>query len=70
MGLVKLASKHIWKKMHIKYNRLCNKVGVKALQMNIIIIIIRFIHECIFIKFGYPLTLVIDQKVHFTNEVI
>jgi hypothetical protein len=29
-----------------------------------------FVHECIFTRFGCPLTIVIDQGVHFINDVI
>ncbi len=45
-------------------------VKARALETNIIVIIARFIYECIFTRFGCPLTLVIDQKVHFINDVI
>jgi len=71
MGLIKLSSKHIWEKKHIGTIDYVTKwVKARALETNIIVIIARFIYECIFTRFGCPLTLVIDQKVHFINDVI
>jgi hypothetical protein len=37
-------------------------VEVKTLRMNIIIVTTNFLYECIFTKFGCPLTIVIDQR--------
>ncbi len=45
-------------------------VEVKAFCMNIIIITTNFFYEYIVIRFGYPLTLIIDQGVHFIDDVI
>ncbi len=45
-------------------------VEVEALKTNIIVVIAKNLYECILIRFGYPLTLVIDQGVHFINDVI
>jgi hypothetical protein len=35
-------------------------VEVETLKTNIIVVIAKFLYECILIRFGYPLTLVID----------
>jgi hypothetical protein len=45
-------------------------VEAKALKTNIIVVIANFLYECILIRFGYPLTLVTNQGVHFINDVI
>jgi len=45
-------------------------VEVKALKTNIVIIIVKFLYECVLIIFGYPLTIVTYQRVHFINDVI
>ncbi len=42
----------------------------KALRTNIVVIITKFMFECILTKFGCPLTIVIDQGVHFINDAI
>jgi hypothetical protein len=35
-------------------------VEAGALKTNIIVVIAKFLYECILIRFGYPLTLMID----------
>jgi hypothetical protein len=45
-------------------------VKVKPLKTNIVIIIAKFIYEYIQTRFGCPLTIVIDQRVHFINDTI
>jgi hypothetical protein len=45
-------------------------VEAKALKTNIATIITKFLHECIPIGFGCPLTIVTNQGVHFINYVI
>jgi len=45
-------------------------VEAKALKTNIVIIIVKFLYEYILTKFGCPLTIVIDQGVHFINDII
>jgi hypothetical protein len=45
-------------------------VESKALRTNIVIVITKFMYECILIRFGCPLIIVINQGVHFINDVI
>ncbi len=41
-----------------------------GLKTNIIVVITKFLYECILTRFGCPLTIVIDQGVHFINDAI
>jgi hypothetical protein len=45
-------------------------VEVKAFKTNIIVLTTRFMYEYILIRFGCPLTIVINQGVHFINNII
>ncbi len=45
-------------------------VEVRTLRTNITAIITKILYECILTKFGCPLTIVIDQGVHFINDAI
>ncbi len=45
-------------------------VEVRTLRTNTLVAIIIFLYECILTTFGCPLTIVINQGVHFTNDVI
>ncbi len=45
-------------------------VEAKALRINTNAIIANFLYECILTKLGCPLTIVIDQGVHFINDAI
>jgi hypothetical protein len=42
----------------------------KTLKINATIITTNFLYECILIRSRYPLTMIIDQGVHFINDVI
>jgi hypothetical protein len=41
-----------------------------ALRTNTVVVMSIFLYECILIKFGCPLTVIIDQGVQFINDVI
>ncbi len=45
-------------------------VEAKALKTNIAIIIAKFMYEYILTIFGCPLTIVIDQGIHFINDTL
>jgi uncharacterized membrane protein YvlD (DUF360 family) len=45
-------------------------VETKVIRTNIIIVIIRFLHEYILTIFGCPLTIVTNQRIHFINDTI
>ncbi len=45
-------------------------VEAQALNTNTVAVIPKFIYKHILIKFGCPLTIVIDQSAHFINDVI
>jgi hypothetical protein len=45
-------------------------VEVKALRTNIVVVTTKILYECILIRFGCPLTLVINQGVHIINDAI
>jgi len=45
-------------------------VKEKALRTNIAVVRAKFLYEYILTKFGCPLTIVIDQGIHFINDII
>jgi hypothetical protein len=45
-------------------------VEARALHIDIVIIIVKFLFDHILIQFGCPLTIIIDQGTHFINDVI
>jgi hypothetical protein len=44
--------------------------GIKVLCTKLVAIIVKFLYEFILTRFGCPLTIVIDQDVHFINDVV
>jgi hypothetical protein len=45
-------------------------VEVKALRTHTALITTKFLYEYILIRFGCPSTIVIDQGLHFINDII
>jgi hypothetical protein len=45
-------------------------VEAKALKNDIVVIIVRFLYEYILTKFGFPLTIITNEGVHFINDII
>ncbi len=45
-------------------------VEARALRINIVTIITKFLYDCILTKFGCPLIIITDQGVHFINDAI
>jgi hypothetical protein len=45
-------------------------VESKALRTNIVVITSKFMYEYILIRFGCPLTIIIDEIIHFINNII
>jgi hypothetical protein len=43
-------------------------VEAKAFRTNIVVVIAKFLYEYILTRFGCPLTVVIDQRIHFIND--
>jgi hypothetical protein len=65
------SSRYTWNKYILVAIDYATKwVEAKALKTNIATIITKFLHECILIGFGCPLTIVTNQGVHFINYVI
>jgi hypothetical protein len=59
------------KQIHSGSYRLCNQVGrTKALKNNIAIVTAKFLYEYILTRFGCPLTIAINQGVHFIDDII
>jgi hypothetical protein len=71
MGPIKPTCKYIGKKyILITIDYVTKWVEAKALRTIIAIVIAIFLYECIVTKFRCPLTIVIDQGVHFINDAI
>jgi hypothetical protein len=45
-------------------------VEAKALKTNIVVVIAKFMYECILIGCGCPLTIVTNKGIHFINNAI
>jgi hypothetical protein len=71
VGPINPAWRYIWNKYILVATNYATKwVEARALRSNTIVVITIFLHECILTKFGCPLTIVIDQGVHFINDAI
>jgi hypothetical protein len=71
VGPIKLARRYIMNKYILVTIDYATKwVEAKALRINPTTITTKKLYECILIKFGCPLTIIIDHGVHFINDVI
>jgi hypothetical protein len=71
IGPIKLA-RRLTKNKHIlvAIDYATKWVQVKAFRTNIAVVIAIFLYEYILTRFGCLLTIVIDQGVHFINDII
>ncbi len=71
VGLIKITNKYIKNKYILVATNYATKwVETRALITNIVVITTIFLNECILTRFGCPLIAIIDQGVHFINDVI
>ncbi len=71
IGPIKPARRLTWNKYILVTKDYATKwVEAKALKTNIIVITSIFLYEYILTKFGCPLTIVIDEGVHFINDTL
>jgi hypothetical protein len=68
VGPIKLIGRYTRNKyILIATNYATKRVEVRALKTDNAVITTKFLYECILTKFGCPLTIVIDQGLHFIN---
>jgi len=71
VGPIKPVGRYIGNKyIIIAINYATKWVEVRALRTNTVVVITNFLYECILTRFGCPLTIIIDQGVHFINDAI
>jgi hypothetical protein len=71
IGPIKLPLRLIGNKYILVATNYATKwVEAKTLITNIVVVTSRLLYEYILIKFGCPLTIVIDQGIHFINDTI
>jgi hypothetical protein len=71
VGPIKLARRYKGNKyIFVATNYVTKWVETRALITNTTLITTKFMYECILTRFGCPLTIIIDQGVHFINDAI
>jgi hypothetical protein len=71
VGLIKPTWRYTWNKYIFVATYYATKwVETRTLKTNIIATITIFLYECILTRFRCLLTIVMDQGVHFINDVI
>jgi hypothetical protein len=71
VGPIKPPRIYTWNKyILIATNYVTQWVEARGLRTNIIVVTIFFLYECILTMFECPLTIVIDQGIHFINVAI
>jgi hypothetical protein len=71
IGPIKLAGRLTRNKYILVVTNYVTKwVEAKTLRINTIVVTSKLLYEYILIKFGCPLTIVIDQGVYFINDTI
>jgi hypothetical protein len=71
IGLIKPAKRLTWNKyILVTTNYAIKCVEAKTLKTNIVVVIVRFMYEYYLTRFRCPLTIIIDQGVHFINDTI
>ncbi len=71
MGPVKSVRRYTRNKyIFVATNYATKWVEVIALRISTIVVTAIFLYECMLTKFGCPLTIIIDQGVHFINDAI
>jgi hypothetical protein len=71
VGPIKPTRIYTWNKYFLVATNYATKwVEVRALITHTTTITTKFLYECILTRFGCPSTIIIDQGVHFINDVI
>jgi hypothetical protein len=71
MGTIKLTRRYIGNKyIFVATNYVIKWVEARTLGINITTVTTKILYECILTKFGCPLTIVINQGIHFINDAI
>jgi hypothetical protein len=71
MGPITLARRYTWNKYILIVIDYATKwVESRTLKINIVIVITKFLYECILTKFGCPFIIVTDKGVHFISDAI
>jgi len=71
VGSIKPIGRYTWNKyIFVAIDYATKWVEAKTLKTNTIVVTTKFLYECILTKFGWSLTIVIDQGVQFNNDAI